>query len=289
MAMLRSGLAAAVLAVGLTCVAEESGGRLALSSAGEWMPEHGKLGTADASPVDPGHVETEFGCSWSQARRAWDNDGNRQGSGLVREQAVGLAVTAGVVQDVDVSVGMDYLRLRDDDNGCPTTGDDAGDLCIGGRWRFLSVEPHAFEAAWISGLTVPTGSDGDEHELGTSQEFWTWDNVLVVSKDWGRWTANADAGYSLPFGENRGNARGTLSADLAAGYHVLDWLQPELELNGARDATRDEADGESLAVTAGLIMPLSETVRVNAGVQQGVWGRNGAIATSYMLCIKLAF
>lgn len=289
MGRLRSGLAAAVVAAALVCGAEESGGGLSLGSVSECSPERGKIGTADASPVDPGHVELEFGYSWSQARRAWDSDRNSEGRDLAREQAAGLAVTAGIVRDIDVSVCMDYLWVRDDGNDSPTTGDDLGDLSIGGRWRFLSVEDHAFEVAWISGFTMPTGREEDEHELGTSQGFWTWDNALAVSKDWGRWTANGDVGYALAFGKDRDDARGTFTADVAAGYHVLDWLQPEVELNYGRDLVRNEADCESLAVTAGLVMPLNETVRVNTGIQQGVWGRNCDKVTSYVLCIKLAF
>jgi hypothetical protein len=44
---------------------------------------------------------------------------------------------------------------------------------------------------------------------------------LAVTKDWGRWTANADVGYSLPFGNRRGDARGLLTGNVALGYQAL--------------------------------------------------------------------
>jgi hypothetical protein len=251
--------------------------------------EHAKLNTADASPVDPGHVEVEFGTSTIWARHAWDSDGDLHQRGLAREQAMGLAVTVGVVESVDVSACLDYLWLRDDDYGAATTNDDLGDLGIGGRYRFYTNEQYGVDAAWISGFTAPTGSRGNEVELGTSQEFWSWDNSLVIEKDWTRWTMNAEVGWSQPFGERRGDDRGTLIANLAAGYQVLAWLQPEVELNGCREFTAGGDDESSVAVTAGLVMPLNDCLRLNLGIQQGVWGENADQATSAMLAVKVGF
>jgi hypothetical protein len=149
--------------------------------------------------------------------------------------------------------------------------------------------PFVTEAAYIVGLNIPTGSSTDSGSLGTSQEFWSWGNTLVMTKDWGSWTANADVGYSLPFGGKRGTAQGTFSANLALGYQVLPWLQPEMELNYARDFVDEGDPGENLAFTAGLVMPISDLLRVNLGVQQSIWGRNSDQTTGFILAVKLAF
>ncbi len=251
--------------------------------------EHAKLNTADASPVDPGHYEVEIGCSWTQAKRAWDGDGAAHSRGLAREQAVGPTLTVGIMENVDVSIGLDYLWLRDDDNAAPTTGEGFGDFSFGGRYRFFTSGKYRIEAAWISGFTAPTGNHGNDDELGASQEFWSWDNSLVVSKDWEHWTMNAELGWSLPFGEKRDDDRGTLIANLAAGYQILEWLQPEVELNYSREYANGEADESALAVTAGLVMPINDCLRVNLGVQQAVWGENADKATVAMLAVKLGF
>jgi hypothetical protein len=251
--------------------------------------EHAKLNTADASPVDPEHYEVEMGYSWTQAKRAFDADGDTHQRELAREQAVGLALTVGLVPNVDVNIGLDYLWLRDDDNVAPTTGEGLGDLCFGGRYRFFTSEHYGIEAAWITGVTVPTGSDGSDDELGVSQEFWSWDNSLVVTKDLERLTMNAEVGWSQPLGEDRGDDRGTLIANLAAGYQILEWLQPEVELNYSRKYANGEADESALAVTAGLVMPINDCLRVNLGVQQAVWGENADKATAAMLAVKLGF
>jgi hypothetical protein len=251
--------------------------------------EHAKLNTADASPVDPRHVELEFGYSNTWARHAWDTDGDSHGRGLAREQALGLALTVGIVQNLDVSVGLDYLWLHDSESDSATTGDDIGDLGVSGRYRFFSSEQHRIEAAWISGLTAPTGSRSNERELGSSQEFWSWDNSLVLTKDWTRWTMNAEVGWSQPFGEKRGDDRGTLSANLAAGYQLLAWLQPVIELNSGREFEAGEDDATSVAVTFGLVMPINDCLRVNLGLQQGVWGENTDRATTALLAVKVGF
>jgi hypothetical protein len=251
--------------------------------------EHAKLGTADASPVDPRHVELEFGTSGTWGRHAWDADGDVHGRGSVREQALGLAVTVGVVENLDVGVGLDYLWLHDDDSDSATTGNGIGDLAVGGRYRFFSSEKQGIEAAWITGVVAPTGSRSDEHELGCSQEFWSWDNSLVLTKDWTCWTMNGEVGWSQPFGEKRGDDRGTLSANHATGYQLLPWLQPVVELNCAHELDVGADDATLVAVTAGLVMPLNDCLRLNLGVQQGIWGENADRATTAMLAVKVGF
>ena len=113
--------------------------------------------------------------------------------------------------------------------------------------------------------------------------------TLVVPKDWGKWTGNIDLGYALPMGNKRVNYRGTFSIDFAIGYQILPWLQPEIELNYSLDTFADENDAQTLAVAGGLVMPVDETLRINIGVQQGIWGENSYKATSIVTAVKYAF
>ncbi len=259
--------------------------------------EHGKINTADASPVAPGAFEVEVGYSYLRSKRLFDRDADTQRRGLTREHAVDVAFATGITDNVDVGVAAGYHWVRDDDNDYdeldgefgPRHGDHFGDLEFGARYRFLNLEPQRFEMAWIAGFTAPTGSDNCRREIGTSQEYWSLDQSLVASKDWGRLTANAEAGYSLPFGEDRDDSRGTAALNLAAGYQALDWLQPELELNYEREFVKDDYDPELIAGTAGLVMALSDTVSAKAGVQEGLWGRNTDKATTLILVVKFSF
>jgi len=134
-------------------------------------------------------------------------------------------------------------------------------------------------------LTVPLGRESDSDRLGPSQEFWSFEQKLALSKDWGCWTSNADVGFSLPFGGKRRDDRGTLESNLAVGYQLCDWLQPEVELNYAHDFMEGGQDSDSVAATAGLVMPLSDRWRVSVGVQQAIAGRNADRGTCAMLSL----
>jgi len=260
-------------------------------------PEHGKINTADASPVDPGHFEIESSIASTHANRFWGNSGKSHARGQAQELVLGLSATVGVMADVDVAVSGSYAWLKDGENDFdpedgvfgPKRGHDLGDLDISGRYRFFESKEQSLELAYIGGVTIPTGSSSDGEEIGTSQEFWSFNQTLVASKDWGQWTANAAVGYALPLGEKREGERGTFTADAAVGYQLLPWLQPEVELNFGHDFHTSEDDREVLAATAGLVMPFNDRIRVNVGVQQGLWGRNTDKTTCLFAALKLAF
>lgn len=259
--------------------------------------EHGKINTADASPVDPGHFELEPSFAYTRSERFWDESGHSHGRGLYREQNIGLSFTAGLVDNVDVNINGGYSWLKDNDNDFdgdgeltgPFRGEDFTDLEVSGRYRFYNNEERHLEIAYIAGVTIPTGNSSDQNEIGTSQEYWSFNQTLVATKDWGRWTLNGDIGFALPIGSKRENARGSFNADLALGYQALPWLQPEVELNYGHEMLTDEDDEQVLAVTAGLVMPINDTLRVNVGVQQGLWGENTDKSTTLVTAVKLAF
>ncbi len=268
----------------LTAASEEAG------------PEHGKINSPDASPVDPGQFEVEATYVYGSANRAWDSHGDGVSRGFASERAGGLSLTAGVADNLDVAVSSGYKWLRDKDNDYdgdgnpgPMAGEGAGDLDVSARYRFIQNEAYHLDVAYIGGFTIPTGTRNGEAHLGASQEFWSFNQTVVASKDWGRWTANIDAGFSLPIGDRKGAARGTFNADLASGYQLLPWLQPELELNYCHDFVSAADDSEVLAVTAGMVMPINQHLRVNAGIQQAFWGSNTDKTTVFSVAAKVAF
>jgi hypothetical protein len=260
-------------------------------------PEHGKINAPDASPVDPGHFEIESNFTLLHSKRYWDKGGATHDRGLEREQSLGISVTVGVIENVDVAVSGSYAWIKDKENDFdsddaelgPESGHDFGDLELSGRYRFYESKEHSLSLAYIGGSTIPTGSSLNREEIGTSQEFWSFNQTLVASKDLGQWTANADVGYALPLGDKRENARGTVNANVAVGYQYLPWLQPELELNYGYDFLTNENNSEILAATAGLVMPINDQLRLNMGVQQGFWGRNNDKDTTLSFAAKLAF
>jgi hypothetical protein len=267
------------------------------AASGEIAIEHGKINAADASPVDPGHFEMEPSFSFTHSKRACSASGHTHRRGEFREQILGLSVTAGLMENADINLSGGYSWLKDNDNDFdgdgvltgPFRGEDFTDLKLSGRYRFYNDEEHHLAAAYIAGVTIPAGSSPDRNEIGTSQEFWSFNQTLVATKDWGQWTLNGDIGFALPIGSKRVNARGTFNADLALGYQVFSWLQPELELNYCHDLLDNENDAQVLAVTVGLVLPINDTLRVNVGVQQGIWAEYADKATTLMTAVKFSF
>jgi hypothetical protein len=262
---------------------------------GEAGPEHGKLATSDASPVGAHvfEVEASYNPTWNLPGK-----GSFDHSARGAIYPLGLAVTYGVVDDVDVTVGLGYATTFDsaydydsrDAVSGPAHGHGFTDTTVSARWRFLSLEDAALDVAIVSALVMPTGADGSIDRVGLSQVYWSFENALVVSKDWGPLTADAEVGYSLPFGSERGDERGALVVNLAGGWQVLRWLQPELELNFQRSyEASPEADGDLLCVTGGVVAPFGEGYRITAGVQYAAWGRHTGQFVDASLAFKWAF
>ena len=257
-------------------------------------PEHGKINTSDASPVGAHvfEVEASYGPSWS-LRGGGDFDRSARGA----VYPLGLSVTYGIVDDVDVNVSLGYATVYDsaysgDDSHPvgPAHGHGFTDTTAGLRWRFLSRPDWGLDLAVISDFVLPTGADAAPDRVGLSQVYWSFENALVVSKDFGPLTANAELGYSLPFGSERGDERGTLFANLAGGWQVLPWLQPEVELNYEHSYEASSTpDADLLYLTGGVVAPFGKGYRVAAGAQYAVWGRHTGQSVTGTVAFKWAF
>jgi hypothetical protein len=88
-----------------------------------------------------------------------------------------------------------------------------------------------------------------------------------------------------PRGRRRPRAARERTGQLAVGYHVRHWLQPELELNYQASFG---ADAHAVAVTVGVVVPWGGGHRIVAAVQQGVFGWNTPPTTGGVLAYKRA-
>jgi hypothetical protein len=255
-----------------------------------FSPEHGKVNTADATPVGAQIVEFEisYAPTWA-VRRGWASFRDGRTS---YEHTFGLAVTYGLTPDIDATFATGYAFVcqeshadsSDDGGRGPAHGHGHTDDALLWRFRFVDSADPALELAILSGLTLPTGSHSATDPVGTSEEYVSWNGALAVSQDIGRATGNLEFGVSVPFGSGRKVG----VANLAVAYHVLDWLQPELELNYERD-TEIGPDPEVIAVTCGAVAPWGDGNRLTGGIQQAVWGRNTRAFTAVAVAFKAAF
>jgi hypothetical protein len=261
----------------------------------EWEPSHYKLKTNEATTSGAKHVSLDFYYDFDRAHRQFDNNRHSDRRRAAETHVPQLWLTVGATDDLDVFAGTGYTAMRDldydfdpdDDFNGPHCGSNVADTQVGVQWRFWKSEEHALELAYLSAVTMPTGTDTGRRRLGTSQEFWSWEQALLATKDWNLWTTSAEVGYSLPFGGKRGDERGALTANLAAGYHVFKWLQPEAEINYSASFVRRGSGSDRLAATVGLLLPFNDTVCIGAGVQQALMGRNEDKSTTFLFMVRL--
>jgi len=244
--------------------------------------EHAKLNTDDASTLDAGAFELGLSYGFTEARRAFTDHWARTGRGYSREEALGLELGYGLMEDLSIGLGIGYASLYDRDSD-PMTAHGWGDLEVSAKWRFYHDEARRLEIAYTPALSLPTGED----EM--TDDFFNLFNGIAISKDWGGpWTSNFDLGYSYPIGGHRDDYRGTLSANAALGYQLTDWAQPEIELNYAHDFMHGD-DADLLAVTCGCILCVHENVRLDVGVQQALTGRNADRSTALLAALTFGF
>jgi len=248
--------------------------------------EHGKAFTGDATPVEPGHVEIElaYAPAWWATAGAVDRQAGEQ-------HPVVAALGIGLLRDLDLRLAVAWAMVHATPGlpGAPVHGAGLADAALAVRWRFLSLADPAIDLAVAAAVTVPTGTSTTPERLGTSRESWSLGGALLASADWGRFTLGAELGFSAPLAPRESNDVGLLVCNVAVGYQLLPWLQPEIELNYQHEVELgEERDERVLWATAALLVPL-DGVRLLVGGRLPVWSRDAAAGPMATASVKVAF
>lgn len=267
----------------------------------KYEPEATKLTLADATPVDPGQIEWVNSYSISGSKKQRLTGGNRAERKLLQESTFETQANIGIVKGMDLGITQGFAILRDKENNYDETGgavDGAGesldetdgphkghgltDLSINLRWLVFKSEDETFRVAHIPSITIPIGRRSNFDHLGPSQGYVSLDNTLAVTKDLNRWSMSGNVGYNalLASMEKTGNAAGDMTFGYALGYHVLDWLQPQVEFIYAHGFEKDGKGSKNFSISAGLIMPINDHLRFDIGILQDVAGSNTDQTTS---------
>ena len=234
-----------------------------------------KLNTDDAPPVGPGDLEVEFAYGHTRAHKAWGNRWEDEGRGLLEERTYDLGLSYGLWEDWELDLGLSLYSDLVDREISPFNSGGIGDTEVGLKKLLHYDEDREFYLTYSQSVTIPTGKEGSVRDaLGHSQEYWTLNQRLIATQFIDRWTWTWDFGYALPLGSKRNEERGTLDTNLAIGYHIRPWFQPEVELNYAHDFIDAGQDADVLAVTYGVVLLPSEKWRIGLGFQDAVAGRN---------------
>lgn len=255
--------------------------------------EPAKLATADAAPLDPGAWEVALGGTWMAAERVRDATGSAQDrGGRLRELGAGVGVTHGLADGLDAGIGIGWSRIADAATD-PDHGSGWTDLDVGAKWRCCQADGDdgAWAVALLPAITVPLGRGQDSAaEIPTASRCWTAALAAAASGHCGIVACNADIGYAHSIGseQDRAGHVGSIAADAALGLQVTDILQPEIELNWARDRVEAGTSPWSLAVTAGVQIGLP-IGRLGVGAQRVVDGAAVDASTTAIADLAIAF
>jgi hypothetical protein len=257
-----------------------------VSAAVDFETEQSKINTEDAYPVAPGEFEFEFAYGFLSSSRQFGDTARRASRGRLREHTYDMGVAMGLHRRAELNFAIGYADLFDKDNDGPSHGHGWSDLEIGSKILLYHSDEHELTLSYSPSVRIPSGRESTSDRFGPGKSSTQISQRLIVSKNWGRWNANFDSGYGLLVGDRQGE-RGSWDSNLAVGYQLFSWLQPACELNYAHDFKRSSNDADTFAMTYGLIMPVHERFRIDAGVQQVLAGRNADNTTTASVAVTL--
>ena len=232
--------------------------------------ESSKLAVPSGSPTDPGHGELGLGLERHRVTRTFDDSGSAvDRGGDAADTALGASLTIGVVEGIDVAVGVDYHRLRDEASD-PDSGSGLGDLGLGATFRLAQGEH------WVVGLLphieLPIHGDPPDDELATSSDDPTWGVDIAATWESGAFIGSATTGFTRNTGDSAEASDGTIWLGAAVGITVQEWLQPEIDLVYERDLLADDGPGWALIGFIGAQFP-TEYWRGSVGLSRTLAGR----------------
>lgn len=240
-------------------------------------PELAKFATEDAGTVDPGAWEASLGVGHVWSTRAWDDAGtSADRGGRTTETAACLGLKFGLVDHLDIGVGLSWISVQDDaaeDAGDPDSGSGIGDIELGLKYRFYQGEGDHLSAAFVAGAIAPMGRGTSEDRIAVASKYWSVQGGLVLT-GWVDLLAWSTAINVLrPLGSGTDETRYELGWDAAIGYQVADWIQPEVEVHHVSSDAVDADDAQNWSLTVGVLIPL-EIGRFAGGWTRDLAGSN---------------
>lgn len=247
-----------------------------------------KVNTEDAIPDEPGDTEVELTYSYTDADQAFDANNDRFDILGNRKHQLDLTISHGFTEQLEAAVKFGWANVRDLDSD-PQSGEGFGDLDLKMKWLFLASETYGLYLAYVPGISIPLGDATTNTELGPSQNFFGFVQQVIVTAVAEKFNGSFEGGFGLPLGEHREDSRALVNVNMALGYQLTGWLQPEVELNYGKNFFDQAADEEFLAATIGAIMNLAPSARLDVGVQRVFYGENTNRSTVASMNLSVTF
>jgi hypothetical protein len=254
------------------------------------LPEHLKLQTQDAAPLESGLLETTLTFSQFNATRYLDAEGQNIGQRYRRDTLYWANLERGMGYGVEIGIGAGYALMLDQDydpdqdgTPYPTYGQNFTDFKMNLLWRFLENSDRDLGLAYFIETVFPTGRTSDANFMAPGQGYYSVLQKLALTKDFVDTTLNADLGYDLPSGDNIGAARGRLLGNLAFGWQPHQQFQPFVEASYVRVISADTFGSDELSATLGATVLWLPELKTILGLEQSIAGRNVDMGTTIYL------
>lgn len=243
--------------------------------------ETAKIVTEDAFPVDAGSTEIELGYQYVSSDTFFDDNGNSIDRGDLAGQIIVAKVSHGIKKGLDASIELVWRDvIKDADN---LLGDGIGNVTVSAKWLFYRDNEKGLAAAWVPGVTVPVAGDAAGERIAPGQDYWSVNNLLVLTYVVGAFNLNVDLGHFLAVGEDRGDQRNEFIGDIAVGTQLNSWLQLEAELNFGHATVSRGNSSVNRAASIGAIMNINDSMRIDAGMQKILFGSNADKGTLWLV------
>lgn len=259
-----------------------------------------KIFTTGTNPQEPGTFSLSLQYLTANAHTEFLGGGGRQLLGGSRNtQLSTLSVSAGLVEDLDLTINAGLNNLRDNLQEDP----DEEDFIFGSgsargsgltnfnanlRYRFWQDQEEGRSLAFSTGPAFNANLQklGSNYQINGS--FVAWQQSLLFRQDFDPFVGNVEIYYSFPVNPGAQTYR-QFSTNLAVGWNALDWLLPVVELNYSSLSPTHNDPIENLAVTAGVILKPEDDLSFTLGVQKAVAGRNTETYTGFTLGTSVNF
>lgn len=195
-------------------------------------------------------------------------------SGGVTEQAhqIEAVLSYGIIDSVDVMIGIPYQFLRAEAGGVTVDEDGFSDLGLEVKWRFWECQGTSF--AIKPGISFPTGND--DRGLGTGKVVGSL--FLIATQEIEPMVFHFNAGYIR--NENSFDERENIwHVSAAAEYGAAEWITLVGNIGMEGNAERGE-DTPAAFILGGLILPVNEDLELSLGVKAGLTRPEADIAAT---------
>jgi hypothetical protein len=169
----------------------------------------------------------------------------------------------GVLERVDLVVGVPYLWNRTQGNGITTfSGNGVGDATLEAKWRFY--EKNALSFALKPGISLPTGNENKGFGSGRT----SYSMFFIATQEVKPFAVHANIGY-MRNGNELGEQKNLWHLSAAGTYAMAEHFTAVANIGVERNADQT-VHQEPAFLLGGVIYSVSENVDLDLGIKTGL-------------------